>query len=419
MATPILMPKLGLTMTEGTVVNWDKQEGDAVSEGEVVGTISSEKLTYDVEAPASGTLLKIVVQEGDDAPVKATIGYIGAAGENVGGDSNDKTPGKDNDSDTAVAAEAQQEDAITPIQTHSASDGQRIFITPLAKKMAAKQNIAYDHVQGTGANGRITRRDIEKAAVEKPAASSPKADANPAIAPNTAGVYQGGVGLSGMRQAIARNMVRSLQTTAPVTLQRSVNIDALMAFRSEMKQKFATPLNDGQLSVTTLLVKAVILALEDTPEMNAWYQDGTYTQVQEVNIGMAVGLPDGLIVPVVKGAQAKTLTGLGNGLKMLAEKARDGQLKPDEYTGSTFTITNLGHEQIEYFTPIINPPEVGILGVGALKKQLVFDEDDTVVAQTLLPLSLTFDHQIVDGQQAAIFLDKIALNLKNPYELLL
>ncbi|GAF41739.1 branched-chain alpha-keto acid dehydrogenase subunit E2 [Agrilactobacillus composti DSM 18527 = JCM 14202] len=425
MATAIVMPKLGLTMTEGTVVSWDKQVGDAVKEGDVLATIASEKLTYDVEAPASGVITEIVAQEGDEVPIKEPIGYIGAADEApAAGGSAAPEPAAATPA-TAPSTPAPQV-PVTPVQAPvapSTAEGARIFITPLAKKIAADKGIDYTQIQGTGGHGRITRRDVAnftpsaQPATPEPVAA-PVAPATPATTSGVPG-YVAGAGLTGMRQVIAKNMMHSVQTTATVTLQRRVNITALMAFRSELKGKFTEPLADGQLSLTTLLARAVILALQATPEMNAWYQDGTYTKVEDVNIGLAVGLPDGLIVPVVKQAQNMNLTLLGRGLKDKASRAQDGKLKPDEYTGSTFTITNLGHEHIEYFTPIINSPEIGILGVGALQQQLVLDDQQKVIAQPELPLSLTFDHQIIDGQQAAIFLDKIANYLQAPYQLIL
>lgn len=407
MATAITMPKLGLTMTEGTIEEWTKHEGDKVEQGEVVARISSEKLTSDIEAPASGTLLKILVQEGEDLPIKQNMGYIGEAGEEVpeGGAPTAAAPSAPEKEEAPVAAGATPE---APVR----KEGERIFVTPLARKVAKEKGIDYTLVVGTGGNGRITRRDVEHYAATKPEPSAQKVETAPTQTP------QWGAGLKGMRKAVATNMMQSLNTTAQVTLQRKVDLDALMAFRSDIKAK-AGELEDGQLSINTLLTRAAILALQDTPRMNSNYADGKLTEVDSVNIGEAVGLADGLIVPIIKDAQNMNLTVLGRELKHAADLAREGGLTPDQMTGGTFTITNLGKEGIEYFTPIINPPEIGILGVGTMQKELTLSEDGQIGTKSTLPLSLTFDHQIIDGQQAAQFLGKLADNLQNPYKLIL
>lgn len=403
MATEILIPKLGLTMTEGTVDVWDKAVGDQVANGEVLCTISSEKLTYDVEAPAAGYLLKICVAEGEDAPVKAPIGFIGAENEAIP----ETTAATTEAAPPATAAPA-PEQTIAQSQSEAAvAATSRILITPLARKIAADHQLDYAQLKGTGGNQRITKRDILAALAQKDLAPAE----TPAAAP--------AAGLSGMRQQIARHMLTSLQTTAQLTLQRKVDLTALLAFKADLKAKITPPPADGQLSLTTLLARAVCLALQATPEMNANYQDGQYTKIADVNLGIAVGLDNGLIVPVIQKAQTMTLTQLGQQLKAKIAAAQNGTLTAADYHGGTFTITNLGHENIEYFTPVLNTPEIGILGVGALAQTLKLSENNDVVAASELPLSFTFDHQIIDGQQAAQFLDRIAVNLQNPYQLIL
>lgn len=411
MATAITMPKLGLTMTEGTVEEWTKSVGDTVEQGEVVARISSEKLTSDVEAPASGTLIKILVQEGEDLPIKEDMGYIGEAGEEVGGAA--ATPAAA-ETPAAPAEEAAPIAAAPEPAAPVRKEGERIFVTPLARKIAAEKGVDYAAVTGTGGNGRITRRDIEAYAANPPApVAAPAAAAAAPPAPKW------GAGLKGMRKAVATNMMQSLTTTAQVTLQRKVDLDALMAFRSDIKAKAGDQLQDGQLSINTLITRAAILALQETPQMNSNYGDGELKHIDSVNIGEAVGLPEGLIVPIIKDAQNMNLTVLGRELRHVADLAHEGGLTPDQMSGGTFTITNLGGEGIEYFTPIINPPEIGILGVGAMAKELTLNDDGQIGTKAKLPLSLTFDHQIIDGQQAAQFLGKIAENLQNPYKLIL
>ena len=399
MATEITMPKLGLTMTEGTVDNWAKKEGDAVSKGEVVCTISSEKLSYDIESPVDGTLIKILVAEGDDAECTAPIGYIGELGEQVSEAASPAEP-------TSAPVEENKATSEEP-KAQAAPErkaGERIFITPLARKLAAEKGFDIAQINGSGGNGRITRRDVQR--------HQPSVETTITAAPSTVGA-----GLKGMRKTIAERMMHSLQSTAQVTIQQKADITNLLVFKKELQSKSSVPLKDGQLSITTLLSKAVILALKETPDMNAWYQDGSYEKQEAVHLGMAVAVADGLVVPVVEDADRMTLTELGKTLNSRISEARDGSLAGKHYSGSTFTISNLGKSGAEYFTPIINTPEIGILGVGSMQSQLAFDENHEVVELKKLPLSLTFDHQILDGSPAAEFLGRIIFYLENPYSL--
>ncbi|MEK4147721.1 dihydrolipoamide acetyltransferase family protein [Robertmurraya sp. FSL W8-0741] len=395
-ATNILMPKLGLTMTEGTVESWYKKEGDAVKKGDIVCTISSEKLTHDVEAPEDGILLKIFVEELGQIPCKEPIGCIGELSEKVAEAS---APAKE---PALTEGQIQREVQVTASPRNK--EVERIFITPIARKIAAERGIDYSEITGTGGNGRITRHDVENFVLTVKAASA---------ATNT----NAGQGLSGMRKVIAKRMHNSLQQTAQVTLHRKANVSPLMTFRTDMKAKLGDRLS-GQLSINTLLARAVVLALKDFPEMNASYANGEHVVHEDIHIGMAVAVDEGLIVPVVKDAANKTLTKLAENITTLISGARSHTLSSDLLTGSTFTISNLGYAGIEYFTPILNTPEIGILGVGAIDRKLAFSGNKEIVEQQELPLSLTFDHQVVDGALAAEFLQCICTYLENPYLLL-
>src|SRR5699024_6277545 len=372
---------------------------------------SSEKLTNEVEAPVAGYVIKIVAQEGDVIPSREVMAYIGEEGESVG--TSDTSQATSEAEAATEDEEKEKNEAQTPTRPKGeTSDGERIFITPVARKMAEEKGIDIRDVNGTGGNGRITRLDIQRyVPAEKPAAEKEK------TAPTSQVEY--GAGLEGMRKTIAERRMRSVQTTAQVTNQRKVDITKLMEFRKEIQGKVSEPLTEGELSITTLLTKAVILALKDTPEMNAWYYDGEYVQVDEVHIGIATALEEGLVVPVIKDAHQMALSQLGPAIKQVATEARKGTLDGSLYSGSTFSITNLGGYEIEYFTPIINTPEVGILGVGSLQKELEMDEDGRIVQKLKLPLSLSYDHQIIDGAPAAEFLAKIANYLQDPYRLLI
>lgn len=410
MATEVVMPKLGLTMTEGTVENWFVNEGDEIEQGDPIAEISSEKLTGEVEAPATGTVIKILAQVGDVVPSKEPIAYIGKPDEKIDSFTKKEKNSVDNvESKTNVEASISSEETKTA-QKQKAVE-KRIFITPVARKMAEEHGIDIRNVNGTGGNGRITRLDIERYIQVEKMDDAP-------IKKSTVADVEYGSGLKGMRKTIAERMMRSVQTTAQVTNHRKVDVTELMEFRKEIKNKIKEPLINGELSVNTLITKAVVLSLQETPEVNAWYHNGEYIQVDEIHIGMATAIDDGLVVPVIKDAHLMSLSQLGQAIKKVTTEARKGTLDGSLYSGSTFTITNLGGYDIEYFTPIINTPEVGILGVGAIQKELELNNGE-VIERLKLPLSLTYDHQIIDGAPASEFIGKVASYLQDPYRLLL
>lgn len=222
-----------------------------------------------------------------------------------------------------------------------------------------------------------------------------------------------------MRKTIAQRMMKSAHSTASVTNQRKVEITKLMEFRSEMKERTNGTVDKSAFSINTLLTRAVVLALKEMPEINAWYYNGDHIINEEIHIGMATDIGEGLVVPVIKNADNMTVSKLGESIKDVATKARQGTLDGDLYSGSTFSITNLGGAGIEYFTPIINTPEVAILGVGALQNELAFDEEKNVIEKQMLPLSMTYDHQLIDGAPAAEFMQLVADYLEQPYRLIL
>ncbi len=417
MATEIVMPKLGLTMTEGLINNWLVKEGDTVAAGQPVLEISSEKLTSDVEAPSAGVILKIISQSGDTVPCKKVIAWIGEAGETLPGMEAAEVPAKKSE-DEKASADAAPELAEKTVAASSNTVGKnekgRIFITPLARKIAKEKGYDISMISGTGGNGRITRRDVEN---YKPEALPNQTPESSSAVLQHAGQVDYGAGLTGMRKTIAERMMNSLQTSAQVTLHRKVDISRLIAFRQDMKDKVTSPLENGEISITTLLTKAVAKALKDHPQLNAWYFNGQYQEVEDIHIGIATALSDGLVVPVIRHVDKLTLADLGLAIKTEANQARKGTLDPALYSGSTFSITNLGGAGIEYFTPILNTPEVAILGVGALQTALALDSQGQVYEQKFLPLSLTFDHQVVDGQPAAEFLASLADKLESPYDL--
>lgn len=436
MSENIIMPKLGMTMKEGTVEEWFKAEGDTVEEGESIVTISSEKLTQDVEAPASGTLLEIKVQAGDEAKVKAVLGVIGEEGESTGDNevtdteeetskptqSEDKQqddPDKDEDKDTNSDKQHSTESASN--QGHT--EGQRIFISPLARKMAEEKDLDITRIKGTGGNQRITKLDIQRVADQ---GYDYEGSETSEVAPETIGRQTAsgfdstniGEGLNPMRKRIAQNMRQSLAETAQLTLHRKVDADRLLDFKARLSTELADANQEIKLTVTALLAKAIVLALKEYGAMNARYENGELTEYEDVHLGVATSLDEGLMVPVIQQADTKSIGALAKEIKAAAEAVRDGNTNDVQLQGATFTITNMGTSDIEYFTPILNRGETGILGVGALSKEVVL-EADSVKQVSRIPLSLTFDHQILDGASAADFLKVLAKYIENPYLLIL
>ena len=427
MSENIIMPKLGMTMKEGTVEEWFKSEGDTVEEGESIVTISSEKLTNDVEAPASGTLLKIKVQAGEDAKVKAVLGIIGEEGEDIGSDDDDseETTQENKDDNTTsedqqVSSNEEQSDKKDTENEEKPEQRERIFISPLARNMAEDKDLDITRIKGTGGNDRITKLDIQRVESEGYDYEGEAGTSNESASSTAQNVDVSsiGEGLNPMRQRIAQNMRQSLYNTAQLTLHRKVNADRLLDFKARLSEELKDADQDVKLTVTALLAKAVVLALKEYGAMNARYENGELTEYDDVHLGIATSLEDGLMVPVIDNANTKSIGTLAKEIKTSAEAVREGNTGDVQLSDATFTITNMGASGIEYFTPILNLGETGILGVGALAKELVL-EGDNVKQVSRIPLSLTFDHQILDGAGAADFLKVLAKYIENPYLLML
>ncbi|WP_296105299.1 dihydrolipoamide acetyltransferase family protein [uncultured Corynebacterium sp.] len=433
MATEVLMPKLGLTMTEGLVDEWYKNEGDAVKKGEALCSISSEKLSGDVEADDDGTLLKIVVAAGDSTAVKTPIAYVGAADETVSAAATGPTGADDASGAGAAGAEAADEDdpeaGARRANRDTSGDGKRIFISKVAEKMAKKHGIDYSKVKGTGGHGRITKRDMKAYIESHPSGDADSQEASsegaasagaPGAASASGTVTQpvtAGEGLTGMRKIIAQNMMHSLHSTAQLTLHRKVNVTDLLATVSEIKGNLGPGDQAKALSMNVLLIKAVAIALQEHPSLNAHYDGHEYEQCDDVNIGVAVALDDGLAVPTVPNVVGQSLSQLKTVFHDRVDRARNGDI--DTLAPGTFTITNLGTDGIEYFTPVLNVPEVATLGVGAQSTRLTLNGEGEIEEVVELPLSLTIDHQTVDGRTGAEFLSTLADVLAEPYRVLL
>lgn len=415
MAFEIKMPQLGLTMEEGTVAQWLKQEDDTVKKGDVLLEITTDKLTSEIESEADGVLLKIVAKEGEDVPVKGLLGYIGEAGETIGDDAPAAAP--------AAAAPAPAEvPAAAPAPAPAAkADGSRIRISPLARKTAAKLGVDYQNLTGSGPSGRIVQKDILAAAEAAkqqpaPAAEAPAAAPVPEVKSGELELMDGDevVKLAGMRKVVAERMAKSAREIPTVTQNVKIDVTKLVAFRKQINE------TTGQkFSMNDFILKAVANALRANPHILVSIDGNQIIKRAHVNLGMAVALDDGLIVPVIRDADKLSLSQISATAKDLAVRARENKLAMDEYKGSTFTISNLGMFGVETFDPIINQPDAGILGVCAVQDELDMDDEGTIFKKQVMRISFTFDHRLIDGAVAAKFELAIKELLEDPMRILL
>ena len=414
MAFEIKMPQLGLTMEEGTVAQWLKQEGDTVAKGDVLLEITTDKLTSEIESEADGVLLKIVAKEGEDVPVKGLLGYIGEAGETVG----DAAPAA---APAAAAAPAEVPVAAPAPAPAAKADGSRIRISPLARKTAAKLGVDYQNLAGSGPSGRIVQKDIlaaAEAAKQQPApvAEAPAAAPAPAAKSGELELMDGDevVKLAGMRKVVAERMAKSSREIPTVTQNVKIDVTKLVAFRKQINE------TSGQkFSMNDFILKAVANALRANPHILVSIDGNQIIKRAHVNLGMAVALDDGLIVPVIRDADKLSLSQISATAKDLAVRARENKLAMDEYKGSTFTISNLGMFGVETFDPIINQPDAGILGVCAVQDELDMDEEGKIFKKQVMRISFTFDHRLIDGAVAAKFELAIKELLEDPMRILL
>mgnify|MGYP002571041299 CR=1 FL=1 len=425
MAYEVLMPQLGLTMEEGTVSQWIKHEGDAVKAGDVVVEITTDKLTNEITSEQDGVLLKIVAQEGEDVPVKGLLAYIGQPGEQVG----ETTAPAVSAASAAPSAEPAAALASAPAASPAAG-GKRIRISPLARKIAGQMGVDYTVLTGTGPSGRTGRNTSGPTACGNPSrARNQKTSARPADRKIAAPAAVSGTAfpvknlelmegdtvekLTGMRKVVAQRMYTSAVEIPTVTQTVKVDVTALLAFRKKLKEE------GHAFSVNDFVLKAVAKALRRHPEILVSLDGEQIIRRAHVNLGMAVALDAGLIVPVIRDADLLSLEALSAKAKDLAERARANQLGADEYKGSTFTVSNLGMFGVESFTPIINQPDAAILGVNCTEDELVMEDDGTIAKHQVLRISLTFDHRLLDGAVAAKFEMTVRDLLEHPMDILL
>lgn len=418
----ITMPRLSDTMEEGTVASWLKNVGDEVEEGDILAEIETDKATMEFESFYSGTLLHIGIQEGEGAPVDSLLAIIGPEGTDVdavlkaqaGGGSSKSAPKKEVSKEAApkAAEESSSKEETAP----ATQDGQRIFASPLAKKIAEEKGINLADVKGTGDNGRIVKKDIENfTPAAKAAPSAEKTEASPALAPVALPVGEESVEEvknSTMRKVIAKRLGESKFSAPHYYLTIEVDMDNAKASRSQINN-----LPDTKVSFNDMVLKACAMALKKHPQVNTSWNGDTTVYKHHVHMGVAVAVDEGLVVPVIKFADQLSLTQLGTAVKDLAGRARNKKIKPDEMEGSTFTVSNLGMFGILEFTSIINQPNSAILSVGAIVEKPVVKNGEIVPGSTM-KVTLACDHRTVDGATGAQFLQTLRAYLENPVTML-
>ena len=429
MITRVVLAKLSPTMEEGTIVKWSKQEGDAVKVGDVLAEIETDKANMEMEALGAGILRKVLVPAGGKAPVGALIGVIAEQSEDIGpmlaqaekaqaaappatAPATPKSPAP-TPAPPPPAAPRPAPRTATPASP-SPTPGGRVKASPLARAMARGGNVRIESISGSGPGGRIVKRDVEAylatptadraATAPRAARSAPPA---PSVTPGTE------IPLSNMRKTIARRLSESKFGAPHFYVTVEIAMDNAVSLREQLQRAEGL-----KVSFNDLVVKACADALASFPTVNAsWGEDRILTHA-EVHVGVAVAITDGLITPVVRNADRKTVFEIGSEIKELAGRARDRKLKPEEFTGSTFTVSNLGMYDVSEFTAIINPPESCILAVGAVRKVPVVVEERVTVGHRM-NVTLSSDHRAVDGALAAQFLTEVRRLLENPVSLLI
>src|SRR5215472_15234077 len=385
------MPKFGLTMHEGTVQRYFKVIGEPVTAGEPLYEVETEKVLYEVEAPSAGIVAAWLVEEGATVECGVAVAVLAEPGEDVA-----VVTGRyaDRVSSNGARAAASQQPGGEPssIPVSAPAVGNRRAVSPVARKLAAEMGVDLEAIEGSGPGGRVTREDVERAAKSPPGATP---SASPAVAPS------GGARtpLRGARKTIAERMHQSLRDSAQITITTEADVTAATELRARLKNEF-------DATYTDMLIHAAARALLRHPRVAARLEGAEIITPAEINVGIAVALSEGLIVPVVRDAARKGLREIAIEAKALGEKARTGHLKLEDVTGGTFTVTNLGTYGIDGFTPILNPGETGILGVGRIVEKPAIYRGE-IARRAMMTLSLTFDHRVVDGAPAAEFLQTV------------
>lgn len=432
MPIEILMPALSPTMEEGTLAKWLVQEGDEVSSGDLLAEIETDKATMEFEAVEDGVIGKILVPAGaEGVAVNSPIAILLEDGESADDIQATPTAAPATATESAPEATPNAVSAAPAPAAPVAADGDRIFASPLARRIAANNGLDLATIQGSGPRGRIVKADVEGATASptaKPAASASKPSAPPPAAKLPAGpdadtvlkMYADRdfeeVALDGMRKTIAARLTEAKQSIPHFYLRRDIKLDALIAFRSQLNKQLEK--RGAKLSVNDFIIKACALALQEVPESNAVWANDRILKLSPSDVAVAVAIEGGLFTPVLKDADMKSLSALSAEMKDLATRARDRKLAPHEYQGGSFAISNLGMFGIDNFDAVINPPHGAILAVGAGTKKPVVNAEGELEVATVMSVTLSVDHRVIDGALGAQLLNSIVANLENPMAML-
>lgn len=411
MAKDILMPLLSPSMTEGTLVKWLKKEGDAVKVGDVIAEVETDKATMDLEAFDAGILRKILIEPGTKVPVQSRIGIIGTKDEKI--DESALTVAPAAPAAAAKAEEPKKEEAKpAPVAVSSVStNGSRVKASPLAKKIAAEKGVSLSGLVGSGPGGRIVKKDVLGAPAGGSGGSS--------IYPRGPVAKEGSVKLSTMRSVIAKRLLESKTTIPHFYLEIEIDAKPLMDLRAQLNETLGKLNPPVKLSLNDFVLKAAAEAVRRSPGVNASFEGDSIRQFGDVQLSFAVAIAEGLITPIIKEAQNKSLIQISGEAKSLAAKAKEGKLKPEEFQGGTFTVSNLGMLGIDRFSAIINPPQSAILAVGNIVKKPVVGPNDEIIVGYRQSLTLSCDHRVVDGAVGAAYLKELRELIEKPALLLL
>ena len=425
MATNVYMEALSPTMEEGRVVKWHKRDGDPVKAGETLAEVETDKAVMDLVARADGELRQVAAAEGQTVAVGSVVAVIVSPAEAVGAAPAAAAPatpsgsGKRETGNVATVT-APAPVAVSPLPVAAAADATRVKASPLARRMAKEAGVDLKLLTGSGPGGRVVKKDLERA-------PSPAASAGPTAAaaatfpvsrfpfPGRTGAAYDDVPLTQIRKTIAKRLATSLGPIPHFFLTTEVDMERASEAREALNQQLG---DQGKVSFNDIIIKATAHALTKHPACNAWFQDDHIRYWHEVHMGMAVAVADGLITPVIRNAELKALAEIGREAKELAERARNRRLQPNEYTGATFSVSNLGMFDIDQFTAVINPPEAGIIAVGSIVQKPVVVEGQ-LTARRRMRITMSCDHRVIDGATGAAFLKTLKQMLENPLAMLL
>ena len=442
------MPKLSDTMTEGTLVSWKKKKGDKVSAGEVIAEIETDKATMEWESPEDGTLTEIYVEEGGKVNIGDKIAFIGEEGEEAPKKEEKKEPAKKEEkteekkekkpqaeTEKPAPAEKKEKETASPqekkktveagvspaqpgrLPPQKTDEEARVKASPVARRVAAELGVDLSSVKGTGPDGRVTETDVRAAAKSTVAAGvSPAKKEQPARLPLQQ-KEDARIQLSGMRKVIAQRLVQSLGPVPHFYLTIEINAAPLMAAREELKSA-GEGADTSKITVNDFVLKAAVQAAVKVPRVNASFDGDAFIQYADVDLGIAVAIEDGLLTPVIRAAQNKSLREISEKVKDLASRARNKRMKPEEFQGGTFTVSNLGGMEIDSFSAVINPPQGFILAIGKVTKVPVIDDSDQIVPGHRMSITMSCDHRVIDGALGAEYLKELRHLLENPALLL-